>query len=204
MRGRLSLLVLAVLASACGGAIDSQYVLRGYDAHASMAVKRIAVAGWAPSELPQLGALAARIATDRVKLRKNYLVHDTVVLARDWSEACGERQGVLAVRTLELSVDGSDITVLMDAELFRCADGRLLWRTEGELTADADDEDLANLAASYMSQVGPAARRYAAPVFALLQQLLESLPDPMLNDDEVMEKIELGSGKAQAPRVAAR
>jgi probable lipoprotein (TIGR04455 family) len=182
-------------AEACGSAIDTAYLLRGYDVKATgavSAVKRIAVAGWAPSEYTDLAPLAAQVATDFVKLRKNYVVFDPVVIKRDFGEACGSVEGVLEVRVLDVEVDGEEVTARLQTDLYRCADGALLWRSAGELEAESDDQDLRQLAAAYTAKAGAAAKQFAAPLFAVLQDLLAPLPDPVLNDEEIAEKIERG------------
>jgi probable lipoprotein (TIGR04455 family) len=176
-------------------AVDSSYLLRGYPGHDAAAVKRIAVAAWAPADHHEIGALAADIATDFVKLRKNYLVHEPIVVQRDFGEACSPGlEGVLAIRVLEVALADADrvVTTRIEASLYRCADGALLWRTTGALTAASNDQSLQSLAAAYGERAGAAAARFAAPLFALLQQLLVPLPDPVLTDEEIAEKIELG------------
>jgi len=40
---------------------------------------------------------------------------------------------------------------------------------------------------------GPQAAELAAPAFVLFQDLLETLPNPALSDDELQEKIEADS-----------
>jgi len=198
------LLVVALAATGCASAIDSRFALRGYDARGAGAIKRIAVAAWAPRELAGVGELAVQVATDLVKLRKNYLVKRPAVLEREFAEACDGVEGVLAVRVLDVQVAGDNVTTRAEASLFRCTDGALLWRTGGALEASSKDANLQNLAAAYVDRAGEGARRYAAPLFALLQQLLAPLPDPVLTDAEIDEKIELGRGAGgEAPLVAA-
>ncbi len=62
----VALLAVSSLTAACGGAIRSRYALAGYDALAQGAVKRIAVAGWAPASHPDVAPLAAQVAADFV------------------------------------------------------------------------------------------------------------------------------------------
>ena len=53
------------------------------------------------------------------------------------------------------------------------------------------NEDLRNMTAVYREKYGKIADVYAAPVFTLVQDLIKTMPDPALSDDEEMEKIEL-------------
>jgi probable lipoprotein (TIGR04455 family) len=187
------LLALGTVASVgCASAIDSSYLLRGYDGQSNTAVKRIAVAAWAPADLHDVATLTTAIATDFVKLRKNYLVRQSGPVQRDFAEACDALDGVLAIRVLDVVVAADAVTTRLEASLYRCRDGALLWRTTGTLTASSRDENLQQLAAAYGNSAGPAAARFAAPLFALLQQLLTPMPDPVLSDDEILEKIDLG------------
>jgi probable lipoprotein (TIGR04455 family) len=200
---RLALLVALLATASCASAIDSRFALRGYDARGSGAVKRIAVGAWAPHELTGVREVAVQVATDLVKLRKNYLVKRPAVLERDFAEACEGVEGVLAIRVLDLQVAGDAVTTRAETSLFRCADGALLWRTGGALEASSKDANLQNLAAAYVERAGEGARVYAAPLFALLQQLLAPLPDPVLTDAEIDEKIELGASGGGPGRLVA-
>jgi len=200
---RLAITLLALLAASCSSAIDSRFALRGYDVRGPGAVKRIAVAAWAPRGLGGLREVALQVATDLVKLRKNYLVKRPATLERDFAEACDGVEGVLAVRVLDVQVSGDTVNTRAEAALFRCADGALLWRAGGALETSSTDANLQQLAAAYVERAGEDARRYAAPLFALLQQLLAPLPDPMLTDAEVDEKIELGASPGAGPVLVA-
>jgi probable lipoprotein (TIGR04455 family) len=200
MRGTL-VLGAVLLAAGCGSAIDASYLLRGYDVRGTGGVKRVRVAGWAPAGQPELAALASQVATDLLKLRKNYLVYPPVTLKRDFGEACDGVEGVLVVRVLDLGLEGDDVSTRVETGLSRCSDGALVWRTEGEKKASSKDEHLQNLAAAYVARAGSSARRFAAPLFSLLQELLSPIPDPVLDDQEIMEKIELGGILRAAPFV---
>lgn len=184
-------LLLAFSLGACSS-VDHAYLSRSYNAKADDAIKRIAVAGWSSTEHPEVGELLARIGSDLVKLRKNYLVYEPVALKRDFGEACGDLQGVLSLRAQDIQVEAGTVTARVVAELHRCVDGRLVWRAEAQDAVASSDADLANLTGVYVRQMGAAAERFAAPMFALVQDLIQTLPDPELNDEEVIEKIELG------------
>ncbi len=196
------LLAVALLATAgCASAIDSKYLLAGYDGGHDDAVKRITVAAWATD--PKLAELAAAIGTDFVKLRKDYLVYPPVVLGRDIGEACAERDGVLVIRVLAAHEADDEASARLSAELYRCSNGQLVWRAEGADEEEMDDEDLTHLTEVYVRNMGPLARRYAAVLFVLTQELMQSLPNPTLNDDEVLERIELGWRGPRSEYVAA-
>lgn len=198
-RGALAL-VLAVL---CGGVVGAgcssvrhTYRQAGYDVHGEGAVKRVAVVGWAPQAEADLGPVLAHVAADLVKLRKNYLVTGASSgYAGRWSMACDANvQGVALVRALEVErVSGGKVRLALSLELLRCSDGALLFRNEAEGTRAFDDAHLRGLTQNYTALLGEDAKHFAAPSFGLLQPMVGQLPDPLLSEAEVEEKIELGA-----------
>ena len=187
------------MCTACS-AVESTYVRAGYDAKTPGAVKRIAIVAWAVPDHPKLGEVLSLVTTDRVQLKMQYLIYRTTLLDAEWRTACGplggeregELEGVLTVQAIDVKPAGDEIELRLVAELYRCADGELLWRAEGFEGTESKDDDLAKLIESYQTRLGEAAGRYAAPAFLILRDILETMPDPVLTDDEVMEKIELG------------
>lgn len=191
----------AALGAVHCSAIDNEYLLAGYGTRQPVSVKRIAVAGWAPASEPKLAELLAHVGTDLIRLHTNYLAHDPVVAERGWESACGELEGVLLVRLLEIAHGEGAVQVRLELNLLRCSDGRLLWRVAGGDDLDPADEDLADLVAVYGRRLGGAASRYAGPAFVLLKDLLQDIPNPQLTEEEELEKIELGSARDLLLRV---
>ncbi len=190
MRRALLGLVL-VLSTGCAGGLAPLYVLRGYDVSSPGAVERVAVGAWAPAENLELAALLAEIAKDFIKLRKSYLVYGSAVLERDYAAACAEEvEGVLALRVLDLETRGDEVSLHVEANLYRCADGALLWRSAGKHKASTRDPALPHLTEAYAKIAGDEAHKLATPLFVLAQKLLWELPDPKLDEDEILEKIE--------------
>lgn len=195
-KGRLVMALLALgCATACSG-VRATYRQAGYDAHAKNAVKRVAVVGWAPQDEADLGPVLAHVAADLIKLRKNYLVTGASAgYAGRWSMACTDGvQGVAMVRALEVTRAGSGrMQMTLALELLRCSDGALLFRQEARGRRAFDDAHLRGLTQNYTALLGEDARHFAAPSFSLLQPMVAALPDPVLDDAEVEEKIELGA-----------
>lgn len=187
MRRGALLAIGAVLSGGCS-AVRSHYVQAGYSAVSPGAIKRLAVVGWAPT--PELASLLAAVATDRLKLKSNYLISRTGA-ARSWSDACEQREGVLALRALAASQSNGNASLQVAAELYACATGALVWRAEGSNTHASDDADLQELANNYVLKLGDGVRAWAGPAFVLLRELLDVLPNPTLSDEELLEKIEL-------------
>jgi len=192
MRRILSFILLAVVGSACSP-LNGVYTQPGYLPRGPNPVKRIAITAWAPAENKGLADTLTAVATDLVKLRKNYLVYETQPQTRSFSDLCkGKVEGVLVARTLAVHQEGRDITLNVALELYRCTDGALLWVADGDDTIASDDDNLVKLTGNYTTSVGEAAKVFAAPAFSLLQQLVAELPDPILSDEDINEKIELG------------
>ena len=187
-------ITIACLFAGCSH-VSRQYLLRGYDVHAPSTVKRIAVEAWADEQqAPGLAKVLAEVATDYVKLRKNYLVHPHDARASSWDTLCVEGlEGVLWVRLLEVETTPPDVALHVSAELYACKTGALVWRIEGNRKQPSQNADLAQLVQNYANTAGQAAQVYAAPAFVLLQEMLSPLPDPVLDDHDIEEKIELGA-----------
>ncbi len=99
-------------------------------------------------------------------------------------------EGVLFLEVLDLAQAELQVALALSAELRRCSDGALLWRAEGDLSQDPHDANLRQLVAAYLTRGGPAATRFAAPIFALVQDVLAGIPNPTLTDEELLEKID--------------
>ena len=175
-------------------AVHQVYQQPSYDVHGPAPIKRIAVAGWAPQDANGLGDVVSQVATDLIKLRKNYLVRNTQALKQSWSELCGGEkiEGVFLVRVMDSAPGGGQVFMRLQAELYRCQDGALLWQAEADGKENSSNADLASLIGNYQKSAGPAATVYAAPAFVLLQQIIKLLPDPVLNESDIDEKIEIG------------
>lgn len=214
----LGLVLLTGQLAACSAA-RCQYkdpLLMGPRASEASLPKRLAIAGWsqgarsdgqksaAQAKDPLVGDVLARVAADFIKLRRNYLVYDTVAVHRSFAEACqGKVEGVLLVRALEAGMpDRGEVHLNLSAELYRCGDGALVWRVEGAARSQSQVADLAQLTDNYVSALGEPSRPYVAPAFSLLQDLFGELPDVTLSNDEVEEKIELGCSPLSLPALA--
>ena len=188
-------LTLAWAAAAACSHVDHRWLATGYRADAPGAVKRVGVAVRAPSLAGQqgLGEVLGQVAESYVKLQRNYLLPRPPV-AGGLEQACaGERvDGALLLHALEAAQDGDRATLTLRAELWRCRGPALLWHAQGHRSSRVRDPNLDGLTASYRASLGETAARWTAVTFALVQELAGSLPDPVLSDQEVEEKIDQG------------
>jgi probable lipoprotein (TIGR04455 family) len=95
------------------------------------------------------------------------------------------------VMVAKLKSQGGDLSVDMTADLQRCDSGALVWKVEIDDTNEQKNADLKELANVYRREFGAVADALAAPFFVVLKQAFDSLPSPVLTDEETMEKIEL-------------
>ncbi len=195
-QGLLSLLV-ALLCTHCS-AVQGRYVQPGYppvggDRGEQAVVKRISVAAWADAKDTGLADVLTAVGGDLIKLRKNYLVYPPMAIKQSWAEGCQAHvTGVILIRVLGLEVNDQEVAMRLAMELYRCDGGALLWRAETAGRRRSSDEHLNALTSSYTSTLGTSAALYAAPAFSLLQDLVAALPEPELDEADILEKIELG------------
>lgn len=165
--------------------------------------KRLAIVGWPQTGAilqsdfakTEVGLVLAHVGADFVKMRRNFLVYRTDTISRHWAEACQKPvEGVLLIRALSARTQTSDRLALeVAAELYECAQGALLWRLEGQTTTTTHDAHLSHLTQNYAETLGKNQAGWIAPSFSLLQDLLEQLPNVVLSDTEIDERIELES-----------
>jgi len=188
------LVLVAATAVGCSH-LSAQYVVPGYASDGPAAVKRIHIATWAPKDAPGLAPVVAQVASDLIKLRKNYLVHEILPWGPDNSAACGEGiDGVVLVRIMDAHTAPSQKVTLHGAlTLLRCQDWAEVFRSEAKVTTAVREKSLEDLTATYRTQLGEIGGQWAAPAFGLVQALAEPLPDPHLSEQDIEEKIELGA-----------
>ena len=207
MKWRALAVAMATMGCGCSH-VASVYQTNGMGA----AVKRVRVVAWAPADHSGLAPVLSAVATDYLKLRKNYLVQADepvnggaaaapATLDRLWSAACTDpAEGVVFVRALDsvLSARAPRAAALrLSAELYRCRDGALLYRSEGALKRSELDGALQQTRLHYAAELGEDKAAYVPCAFSLLQELLTPLFDPSLTEEELEEKIELGAVPAE-------
>ncbi|MFY0581518.1 MXAN_6521/LA_1396 family lipoprotein [Cystobacter fuscus] len=67
-----------------------------------------------------------------------------------------------------------------------------IWAAEAAGSWNSEDKRYAALTEQYAGELGAEAGPYVAPSFRLLSATLDTLPNPLLNDEDTNEKIELG------------
>jgi probable lipoprotein (TIGR04455 family) len=207
------ILIALFLASMSCSALKSSYLAKGYGTLDTKMVKRIAIAGWTPKNMPEVDELLVEVSSDRLALKTNYMIYRGQKVKRSWSELCEVKapapsqdeedddeeidpetldvEGVLLVRLLDAeNVD--KVYLHLSAELYDCGSGAVVWRARGEDRLASDNEDLAALTKGYLGNVGASVKPFVVPVFLVLRDLFNAIPNPVLNESDVLEKIEYG------------
>jgi len=134
-------------------------------------------------------ALAAR----HVDLKRNF-----IILEKSAEDEAGSPtslcegnpfDGVLWLQP-EAKQNGAGAEVSVQGRLFRCADGAEMWAVDAAGSWPSQQAKLKETTSQYVQEFGPSVEPYVAPSYQLLQAALDTLPDPVLTEDEQVEKIE--------------
>ncbi len=192
---RSALALLVVLSSGCS-VVKAARVADDWPREDGARVKRLAVVVQPlPDGQPKAAEAFARIARRYVNQKRDFLVKVELPQAEAPALAavCGgeERiEGVLFLRvTLERKGGGFEAT--LEGRLARCGDGREAWAVQAAGSFDAADEGLREVTAVYVRELGPEVEPYVAPAMNLLRPALDTLPNPVLTEEDRDEKLSL-------------
>ena len=148
-----------------------------------------------PDGNPKAGEAFARIARRYVNQKRDFLVKKEVVLAEPakLSALCGGEEAIEGVLFLKpvLKAVGSGFEAELGGVLARCPDGREAWTGRAAGSFPAKDPGLVEVTANYVQELGPEVERYVPPALNLLRPLLDTLPQPILTEADVDEKLTL-------------
>jgi probable lipoprotein (TIGR04455 family) len=179
-----------------------------YETTDKLKVKRLAVVtsvAWhvpqRPVEEPEekVRQLLSLIARRYVNQKRDFIVKKDVV-AEPNAQAQGIdvfmpqklcEEGVEGVLWLdpELKREGSGVEAKINAQLIRCVDAVAIWETQGAGSWPSTDSLLTQYTADYVAKLGPEVEPYVAPSFHLLKAILDTLPNPLITDEDKDEKI---------------
>ncbi|MFO0594831.1 MAG: MXAN_6521/LA_1396 family lipoprotein [Myxococcaceae bacterium] len=192
---RLGAVVLAVFVSGCS-IVKASFIRDDWAQADQKAVKRLAVV---VSPLPagdqQSGEAWARIARRYVNQKRDFLVKKEVAapVAPAPSELCGGDdaiEGVLFLKpTTTLKGDGWEID--LSGSLVRCPDAREAWHAQAAGSFPSKDPGLVEVTNVYVQEFGPGVANAIPPALNVLRPLLDTLPQPVLSEADVDEKLTL-------------
>ncbi len=190
-----SCLVLLFAFSSCS-IVKSARIRDDWAQEDQKTVKRLAVVVQPlPNGNQKAGEAFARIARRYVNQKRDFLVKKEVVQAQapKLAELCGGEEvieGVLFLKpSLEVMAGGFEAE--LDGALARCSDGREAWTGKAAGSFPSKDKGLVEVTAIYVQELGPEVEPYVAPALNLLRPLLDTLPQPVLNETDLDEKLTL-------------
>lgn len=137
--------------------------------------------------------LWSRMARKTVNQRRDFLAKEEKALPSldKPTSLCAEGiEGVLWLRP-SLHLQGSGVEAKVSASLVRCVDGESSWTAEAAGSWSSEDKDIEGTVSSFTAGMDASVLPYAAPSFRLLKATLDTLPNPVLDEKDTDEKIEL-------------
>lgn len=187
------LALFVMLAAACS-TVNSSYVSDGYDDDRLNMIKHVNILVSVPDDSHGIAPLVSDIAADMIKLKTNYFVHGVKIIKGDWRRDVKGADGAIIFTVTGCVAEGTRIKLDMKSDLFRSSDGKLLWSVSGVAGKNSDDPSLKDLTSVYAEKHPATARIFAAPLFIIIQDFVDVMPNPELTDAEIDQRIRLESG----------
>ncbi len=186
---------LLVLASSCS-IVKSAQVRDDWKQGDANSVKRLAVVVQPlPDSQAKAGEAWARIARRYVNQKRDFLVKKELaqVEAVQLADVCGGEDAIEGVLFLKPTVkaQGEGFEIEVAGALARCSDGREAWSGTAAGSFPAKDPLLVEVTNIYAQEFGEEVSRYVPPALNVLRPLLDTLPQPVLTDSDVDEKLTL-------------
>lgn len=159
-------------------------------------VKRLAVVVQPlPDGKEKAGEAWARVARRYVNQKRDFLVKKELTQAGavERSAVCGGDdaiEGVLLI-TPTLVAKGDGFEVEVTGALQRCSDGREAWKASAGGSFASKDKLLVEVTNVYVQEFGEEVAPYVPPALNVLRPLLDTLPQPVLTEADLDEKLTL-------------
>lgn len=205
---RLLLLpVLLCLTSGCANVVRSTYLRPDYDqVDKTKTARLVIIIQPHPGDQPKVAELWARMARRYVHLKRQYIIkaHTTSAqpasafavqtVCTDAQKDLGEEERVEGVLWIEPTVlkgdeEGLKFDAGAKARLLRCSDGSEVWSAEGQGEFDSASATTLRQSWDYAAELGAEVGPYVAPSWELLRPILDTLPDVVLDEAGVEEKV---------------
>lgn len=188
-------LVVALFASGCS-IVRSSTVQADWATTDRSKVKRLVVLVQPlPDGNEKAGETFARIARRYVNMKRDFLVKAEKVLAvsPDLATLCGGDDAIEGVLSLTpaLTKKGDGFEIEVKGSLKRCGDLRASWTAEAGGSFPSKDSLLVEVTKTYVGEFGAEVEPYVAPAMNVLRPLLDTLPQPVLTEQDQDEKIGL-------------
>lgn len=184
-------------------AVKMQRVREDYASEDRQKTKRLLISvAPAPAGDEKVRELWRLLARRYVNQKRDFLVRErpeeTLEAERaagfDPLSLCQSSENLEGVLHLEPSVkrEGGGVEGSVLGRLLRCRDGAEVWAALAEASYESKDKDFTSLTEQYVEELGADVEPYVAPSFRLLKAALDTLPEPVLSEEDIDEKIELG------------
>ena len=183
------------VASGCASVVKSAHTSDEWKSVDQNRVKRLVVVTQPyPAGNEKVGEMWSSIAARRVDLKRDFIIKDKQTLSAespfDPKTLCGEGlDGVLWLKPNATS-QGDGIEAEVQGVLLRCVDGQEVWTAEAAGSWSSHEEKLAQTVKDYVAEFGPEVEPFVVGSYHLLNDTLDTLPNPVLTEDEKDEKIE--------------
>jgi probable lipoprotein (TIGR04455 family) len=147
-----------------------------------------------PDGSKAVGDLWSLIARRQVNLKRQFIAKETASQAAPFEPRAQCKEGLEGVLWLEPRVKREDAyqVASVEATLFRCSDGEVVWTAEGGGRWPMQDSGVKEITATYVQELGPEVATHVPAAFHLIKALVDEMPDPVLTEADTDEKIELG------------
>ena len=186
-----STVISIMLVSFACSSVRHRFIVEGYKKNPEQMIKRIVIISEPSPQNRGLAALISDMTRDLIRTNRNYLVYGTVSTEREVAEACKTRDGVLKMSVVRADAVGNHVDLEITGELGRCSDKSVVWNATARASGKSRNRSLKNLVQNYAEKHGNQAEVYAAPAFKIIEDMVETMPNPELTEGELMEKINL-------------
>ena len=189
------LLLVSMLLAGCS-VVKSAKTADDWASRRAQSLKRLeVVVAPLPDGNQKAGEAMARIARRYVNQKREFLVKSEFAGPRidDPKALCGGDEHIEGLLILEplFTRQGDGYEVTLSARLLACDDFTSAWSGSAAGSFSTKDERLVEVTQVYVQEFGTEAQPFIAPLFNLLRPLLDTLPQPVLAEQDVEEKMTL-------------
>lgn len=184
-----------------GCAVQQQYLAPTYKEDERQRVKRVALLVDDAQKIAKLDRLFLDMAREHVSHKKEYILYPLekeVVDVQKTSllkicKSQSQLDGLLVHHWEKFSPHPKRLKLQMRIELIDCKNLKTVWKAVYGDSYETFDPGLAPLVRSWESKVGQDISEYVGPFYHFLDDLYFSLPDPVLSEQDITEKVEKDS-----------
>jgi probable lipoprotein (TIGR04455 family) len=184
---------VSLLAATACSSVSEVYVIDDYESTDRTQTYRVhVVTQHVPAADRKVAELCSLIAQRWVNHHRDFIVKKRSLASKiDGAWCDGGMAAVLHLKP-EFKRIGDLVQTRVVAVMERCSEGSRIWSAQAQGTWDVDDDELKATTDRYAKELGESVRPWVPATFRILRDLLDTLPRPKLvNDDDVLEKIEL-------------